>query len=287
LITRLVLLGPCTVIEDLFVNRDLDGRASRTAMGDAHAALLERYAGLIAACAERLRDDINLAVPAPAAYSPFGITYGFCADMLSNMALDALASQPARDISLEDMFVSRTRLDEKASRATGWNKLPTRPGEREHFDHSAEWANETLARVAAALERRIRHKHAPNASDQSSGRIFIESARSPEDPLPDDIVSAQEHCLTSDLARALAGAETGVPRTDMLSDRAEARFLASADVNGEWFGVSKVLLSLITSQGKHALITDVPAAVVDVLRVTCPVLVSCRNAANHFHPGAS
>ena len=59
----------------------------------------------------------------------------------------------------------------------------------------------------------------------------------------------------------------------MANDRAEGRFLASADVDGAWFGVSKALLTIYISQGKDALITDVPSAVIDVLRLTCPDLL--------------
>ncbi len=44
---------------------------------------------------------------------------------------------------------------------------------------------------------------------------------------------------------------------------------ASANFEGEWFGVSKVPLTVYVSQGKDALISDVPSAVIDVLRLVC------------------
>jgi len=37
---------------------------------------------------------------------------------------------------------------------------------------------------------------------------------------------------------------------------------------GAWFGVSKALLTIYLSQGRDALITDVPPRVIDVLRNT-------------------
>ena len=43
--------------------------------------------------------------------------------------------------------------------------------------------------------------------------------------------------------------------------------------DGAWFGVSKVPLTVCTSQGKDALMTDVPSGVIDVLRVVCPELL--------------
>ena len=59
----------------------------------------------------------------------------------------------------------------------------------------------------------------------------------------------------------------------MANDRAEGRFLASADVGGESFGVSKALLTIYASRGKDALIRDVPPRVIDVLRLLCPDLL--------------
>ena len=45
--------------------------------------------------------------------------------------------------------------------------------------------------------------------------------------------------------------------------------MASVESEGKWFAVSKVLLTTFICQGKDALITDVPAAVIDILRLTC------------------
>jgi len=97
--------------------------------------------------------------------------------------------------------------------------------------------------------------------------------------LPDGIVAAQEHCVTSDLQRALATGATAFPRGQIVTDRNEGRFLASAETDGKWFGISKVVLTLCTSQGQDALITGVPPAVVDLLRLTCPGLVAIASTA--------
>ena len=98
-----------------------------------------------------------------------------------------------------------------------------------------------------------------------SARLFVvpvsRSVESlPEGFLPDGIVAAQEHCVTSDLKRALATGATAFPKSQIVNDRNEGRFLASAESDGKWFGVSKIILTVCTSQGKDALITDVPAA---------------------------
>ena len=77
----------------------------------------------------------------------------------------------------------------------------------------------------------------------------------------------------SDLKRALATGSTAFPRSQILSDRKEGRFLASVESGGKWFAVSKVLLTACVCQGQDAVITDVPASVVEVLRLTCQELL--------------
>ena len=95
----------------------------------------------------------------------------------------------------------------------------------------------------------------------------------PHGVLPAGIVSAQEHCLTSDVARARETGATALSRSRLTADRAEGRFLASAQSEGVWFGVSKVPLTINASQGKDALLTDVPPAVIEVLRLVCQELL--------------
>ena len=101
----------------------------------------------------------------------------------------------------------------------------------------------------------------------------VDAQSSPAVAIPEGAVCAQEHCVTSDLQRALATGATAFPKSQILLDRKEGRFLASVEVDGKWFGVSKVLLTACTSKGKHALITDVPEPVIEVLRLTCPDLL--------------
>ena len=90
--------------------------------------------------------------------------------------------------------------------------------------------------------------------------------------LREGLVSAQEYCLTSDLQRALSTGATAFPKSQILSDRKEGRFLASVETDGKWFGVSKMILTRCVREGRQAFIADVPPEVVDVLRLTCPLL---------------
>ena len=69
--------------------------------------------------------------------------------------------------------------------------------------------------------------------------------------------------------RARDTGATALPKSRLSTDRAEGRFLASAEADGAWFGVSKAPLTIYTSQGKDALIRDVPSGVIEVLRLVC------------------
>jgi len=263
------LLRPSITIEDLEVDRES----------------LKRYGKLVAATVESLQQDSLAFDPAHAAYSPLGIVYGFCADLVSNMVLNTLRPMSAPDLSLEDVFLSRERLDEKRAQADEWERLPKRQGEPNPFEHSVEWATEMYARLARALELRAASPAEPNASgirnsclyvaprgvsiDSLSVGLSAEAQSANAGVMPDGIVQANEHCLTSDITRARISGATALPADRLVVDRAEGRLLAC--VNSD--GVSKLPLTLFMSQGKDALITDVPSGVIDVLRTACPEIL--------------
>jgi hypothetical protein len=277
-LVRLDLLTPYVMIEDLFTERDEEG-VRDTAMGHVQRRVITEYAGLIGRLAEPLRQDAEIFDPARGAYSPQGITYGFCADMLSNMAQDVLLAHPSLGLSLEDMFVSRGALDHKLARAKGWEALPRRAGEREHFDHSAEVAADSHARLLAALAARALYPMRPNASARASARLWVvtESASTEvvsSERVPDGAVPVEEYCVTSDLTRTSSGAAVFYTRDQLMVDRKEARFLASAESHDEWFAISKAVLTLFTAQGTDTVARGVPTAVVDVLRLTCPEVLT-------------
>jgi hypothetical protein len=278
LLTRLDLLGPSTMIEDLFVDRGDAGAATDTAMGEAHREYLARYGELVARTAEALQKDSAAFDPAHAAYSPLGVVYGFCSDLFSNMVLNTLRSPSLPDLSLEDVFNSRERLEEKQTQTHEWERLPKREHEPNPFEHSREWAAQMHARLAGALEARAARPAESNGSRFRKSCLYvvprgvaIDSLS--EGALPPGIVPAQEHCLTSDVTRSRRSGATLLPADRLIADRAEGRLLACVHSDGAWFGVSKVPLTLFTSQGKDALITDVPPGVIDVMRQACPELL--------------
>jgi hypothetical protein len=276
LLTRLDLLAPLTMIEDLFV--DQDSQTRYTPMGEAHLACLSRYGELIGRTAECLMKDAVVLDPAHVVYSPLGMVYGFSADLLSNMVLNTLRSASPADLSLEDMFISRGQLERKGTQALEWQRLPKREGERDPFEHSIQWATQMFGRMLKALEARVARPNEANASAYPDARLYVVPRgvtidSLPAGALPARIVSAQEHCLMSDFARARETGATALSKSRLSSDRAEGQFLASQDVGGSWFGVSKAPLTICTSRGKDAFITDVPRAVIDVLRLACQELL--------------
>jgi hypothetical protein len=258
-LTRLDLLEPYTVIETLFVERDHDGTVRRSTIGSVHEQTVRRYRQLVTAAAQRLREDARLLDPAHRSYSPLGITCGFCADLLSSMALATLHHQTSPGPSLEDVFATSVNPEVKL-----------------HFEYSPDWARQVFQRTVAALELRTNSIEA-DATALGSRRIFVVprglTPGSLVEKLPGGTVPAQEHCLSSDVNRALVEGATAFPKSQILADRNEGRFLASAEIDGKWFAVSKTIVTQVIGQGFDALIVDVPKAVIDVLRVTCPGLL--------------
>jgi hypothetical protein len=269
MVVRLDLLKPYTWIEDLFRG---------TALGDEQLSLLDRYRELMAASSEALIEDAGHLDPGRQIYSPFGIVYGFCSDVLSNMAMAALITQAADPLSFEDTFDSCGHLDEKLVRASTWARLPRRGAEREHFEHSPDWGSEMYARLISALERRVSRPGEPNASGHPNSFIFVSSQNRQSPPAaemdsPAEAVNANEYCFTSDMSRAVASGATFQSEAEMIDSRNEGRFLASVKVDGSWFGVSKLVLTLFLAQGKHAAMTAVPEDAVDVIQLVCGGLI--------------
>src|SRR4029450_6273256 len=115
-------------------------------------------------------------------------------------------------------------------------------------------------RLVAALDRRAMHGDSPNASGFHSARVLaVQDGHSEQRAIAghSEMIRAQEHCVTSDLKRALATGSTAFPRSQIFSRRKEGRLLASVESEGKWFAVSKVLLTTCLCQGKDALIVDV------------------------------
>jgi hypothetical protein len=264
-VTRLDLLAPYVTIEDLFIEHT-DGRWRHTPMGERHRETLGRYERLIGELAPPLIEDAETIDPAGRAYSPQGIVYGFIADVMSNMAQEALMGQASFGLSLEDMFASRGNLDDKLARAGQWAALPLRKGENQHFDCSTAWAVESHARLTAALAARASHPDRPNASGRRTARIFVGTGSA-------DTVRVDDHCVTSGPSRVRLGGPVFCREPQLIDGRNEGRYLASVRTGSGWFGISKAILTTFTSMGTDVVIDDVPDAL-EVLQLTCPAVVA-------------
>jgi hypothetical protein len=276
-VSRLDLLAAYTIVEDIFVERPDRGRARYSRFGETHMAQLAEFRELLGQTAAALRTDADALAPGRVGYSPLGITYGFCADLMANIAADTLVGQPSFGLSLEDVFISGGQVTDKLTRSRGWQRLPRRAGENEHFDYSTEIADQTLTWLLTALEARATRPHEANASPRLSSRVFVTSAsavdHSTTRTVPERVTAADDYRLESDPARASQTDATAWPTTQLLTDRVEGRLLASAEVDGAWTGISKILLTRLTGQATDASITHVPRDVIDVLELTCPGLV--------------
>ncbi|HTZ74581.1 MAG TPA: hypothetical protein VMB47_11715 [Candidatus Aquilonibacter sp.] len=278
-LTRLDLLAPATMIEHLFIEDRANGHPQLTPLGRAHLNYLAEYRASIGRLAGHLKDDALLLAPAPEAYSPYGISYGFAADLLSNLALDKLISPSSSwgALSFEDVFASRGNLEAKLTRAKALAALPKRPGEQDHFYHSSGFAAEIFDRLVAALEARSLRSSDANSSSHRDGRIYVsaecESIARSSAALAAGAVSADEYCFTSHRGGSLSEGKTFLPISQILLDRNEGRYLASAQCDGEWFAVSKFILTIFLCRGTDALLSAVPPKVIEVLLLTCPGLI--------------
>ena len=132
---------------------------------------------MIARAAESLRHDAQLFDPSHAIYSPFGIVYGFCADILSNMVLNTLRFPSSTGLSLEDTFISRETLEQKRDQAQDWQRLPKGERERDPFEHSSAWAGQIFARLVTALDARAALPAEPQRVRSSAGAPLRRAAR--------------------------------------------------------------------------------------------------------------
>ena len=175
-LNRVELLGAYSMIEHLFITTDRDGHAAYTPVGRRHVQLLEKYAALIDRASKPLHDDCLRFRPVAGAYSPYGVLYGFSADLLKHMALKALEPDAVNHFGLEDVFVAGDADSDKLAWVNGWRKLPhLAPEAGRLFDYPQQFAEDIFDRIEDALRRDV----------VQTGRLFVLAA---DDPLDDSKV---------------------------------------------------------------------------------------------------
>jgi hypothetical protein len=238
-LNRVELLGAYSMIEPLFIATDLDGRAAYTPMGRRHVRLLDEYEARIARVAASLHDDYPRFRPVVGAYSPYGVLYGFSADLVKHMVLKATQADAVSHFGLEDVFAAGDA--DALAWVTGWRKLPhlTREMEKQ-FDYPQRFADDIFNRIEQALQRRV------SGGDARTGRFVIVEGRIPD--------------LPSRYTRSLDD--------QFLSDRREGKFVVSYETQpGGWLAITKTILTEVLGEGRDVTIGGLPPVAAGALRL--------------------
>jgi len=273
-LNRVELLGAYSMIEPLFITTDRDGHAVYTAVGRRHMQLLQEYEARIGRVSKRLYDDCPRFRPVAGAYSPYGVLYGFSADLLKHMALKASQPDAVRHFALEDVFEAGDANIDKLAWVSGWRKLPhlTREVER-LFDYPQQFAEDIFDRIERALRKRVSGDEADAVL--RTGRLFIlatdiaqadsKASLIPELPVR-YVASSDEQLVTAHKAESS-------DEMQLLNDRREGKFIVSYETAGGWTAITKTILTEVLGAGRDVKIVALPPAAVGVLKLTCPHLV--------------
>jgi hypothetical protein len=247
-LNRVELLGAYSMIEPLFITTDVDGHAVYTPMGRRHVQLLQEYEARIGRVSKPLYDDCSRFRPVAGAYSPYGVLYGFSADLIKHMVLKASQPDAVSRFGLEDVFVAGD--SDKRAWVTGWRKLPHLKRDVERlFDYPEQFAEEIFDRIASALRRCV--SGGETNAVAHTGRLFTIEAEVPD--LPVRYIRSQDE--------------------QFLRDRREGKFVVSYQTPDGWLAVTKTMLTEVLGAGHDAKIVGLPPAAVDALTLMCPRLV--------------
>lgn len=274
-VNRVELLAAYSMIEHLFIATDGDGQVAYSPMGRRHLQLIQQYQSLIGQLAAPLYDDCARFRPVAGAYSPYGVLYGFSADLVKHMALKASQPDSTTRFGLEDVFVAGDADSGKLTWVNGWRKLPhLRPDVEKQFDYPHQFAEDVFQRIEDAL--RTRASSAGPADD--TGRLFIASADDqPVEAKGLPVPALQSRYVgSSDTAMVAAQKAEWSEEARLLSDRREGRCVLSYETTGGWVAISKSLLTEVLGAGSDARISELPPTAAEVLKLMCPNLVVRR-----------
>jgi len=261
-VNRLDLLGAYSMIEHLFITKDLDGHAIYTPAGRRHVQLIQEYAACIARVSQALCDDCSHLEPDANAYSPYGVIYGFSSNLMEHMALKSLQPDTATHFSLEDVFTAGSA--DKLAWVSGWRKLPHIPPHIQSlFDYPRQFATEIFDRLAQALRG--------NTIAPAAG-LFIMSEDDPQAGGP--IASLPlEYIGSSDPQVVSSRKAHSYDPARLLRDRQEGMFVVSYPTEGGWTAITKDILTGVLGAGRDVKIVGLPGEAAGVLRLMCPNLV--------------
>jgi hypothetical protein len=265
-LNRIELLGAYSMIEHLFITTDPEGGAVYTPMGRRHVRLLQEYESRIERVSKRLSEDCPRFRPVAGAYSPYGVIYGFSADLVKHMVLKSSQPDALTRFGLEDVFAAGD--SEKLAWVSGWRKLPhlTRDVER-RFDYPQQFAEAVFDRIERALRRRLSDDA---ETDAGTGRLFV---------LPADSHAGSETSLVPALpARYIKSSDNQIvtarraepyDEAQLLKDRREGKFLVSYQTPGGWLAITKSALTEVLDGGRSVKIAELPRVAVEALTLMC------------------
>jgi hypothetical protein len=241
-------------------------------MGRRHVELLQRYAGLIGRVSKSLHDDCVQFRPVHGAYSPYGVLYGFSADLMKHMVLKASQPDAVAHFSLEDVFVGGGA--DKLAWVTGWRKLPhLKPEIARQFDYPQQFADDVFERIEEALRRRAGEGETSVAV--RTGHLFI--------ALEDDVEADSKASTVSDLpARYVASSDmqlvaanraVSCDETRVRSDWREGKCLVSYQTARGCVAITKDVLTELLAAGRDVRVAALPEGAAAVLKLMCPGLI--------------
>jgi hypothetical protein len=273
-LNRVELLGAYSMIEHLFVTTDPDGHVVYTPTGRRHVQLLQEYEARIGRVSKPLCDDCSTFRPIAGTYSPYGILYGFSADLMTHMAFKTLQSDAVTRFGLEDVFVGEDADADKLAWVSGWRKLPHLTREVEKlFDYPQQFAEDTFGRIERALRRRVADDETHAVAQP--GHLFVlredePGADSKASMIPD---LPARYIGSSDMQIVAAHKAEFSDEPHLLSDRREGRCVLSYKTPGGWVAITKTILTEVLGAGRDAKIVGLPAAAAGTLKLMCPNLV--------------
>jgi hypothetical protein len=273
-VNRVDLLAAYSMIEHLFITTDRDGRAAYTPMGRRHVQLLQEYQAHISRLTKRLHQDCSHFKPVDGAYSPYGVIYGFSANLTEHMALKTLQPDAVTHFGLEDVFADGEASTDKLAWVSGWRQLPHIEQQVQRlFEYPQQFAEDIFERIERALRRRTSDGEA-NAGVQT-GRLFVlpgddleaDSKASPVADLPVRYIGS------SDMQMVAAHKAHSYDEARLLRDRQEGMFVISYETSGGWVAISKDILTDVLGAGRDVRIGGLPSTAAGVMRLMCPSLV--------------
>jgi len=281
-VNRVALLGPYSMIEDLFVTTNSDGHVVYTPMGRRHVRLLQEYEARIGRLSKPLSEDCQHFRPVAGAYSPYGVLYGFSSHLIEHMALKASQPDAMTHFSLEDVFddvfVGAEAVADRLAWVNGWRKLPHLTREVvKLFDYPQQFAEDIFGRIERALRRRAsdRDVNGPMNDVVQTGRLFIV----PDDTLrPDSTASLisdlpVRYIGSSDMQLVAAQKAVSCDEPRLLSDRREGKYVLSYKTPEGWVAITKDILTEVLGAGRDVQIIGLPSVAAEVLKLMCPTLV--------------